>query len=64
MYQFNKLLKKVQIYLLKKIHLGKKFHHKKIGCVFGVIIFKQHRSNISKTEACNNHFSFVDEKCS
>jgi hypothetical protein len=26
--------------------------------------YKQYRSNIPKTEAYNNHFSFVDEKCS
>jgi hypothetical protein len=44
--------------------LGRNFTTNKTDCVFGVIIYKQYRNNISKTEAYNNHFSFVDEKCS
>jgi hypothetical protein len=53
------------MFIEKKLHLGKQFHHKrKTGCVFDVIICKQHRNNISRTEAYNHHFGFVDEKCS
>jgi arabinogalactan endo-1,4-beta-galactosidase len=33
MYQFNNLLKKVQIYLLKKLHFGKLFHKKMAVCL-------------------------------
>jgi hypothetical protein len=54
MYQFSNLLRKVQIYSLKKIHLEKKFHQKKKNwlCVWGFctnnteVIFPEQRHTI------------------